>query len=314
MANLPETPDYPAGVYQLETSDPVLGGPGGIANRQAEQLGYRTAWLKDKIDAFLAGTVAVFKATRLAAARTLSISGAGSGSVDFDGSTNANIVLTLADSGVVAGTYPKLTINAKGLVTGGAGLAPSDIPSLDWSKITSGTPMTLAGYGVTLATQADAEAGTDNAKPTTPLRVFQALRSVAALATEAVRGVLRVGTQGEVNAGTLDDVVVTPKKLRWGFAALIAGNGYVVFPTWLGGLIIQWGTAGAIPAGGSLTVVRPLTFPNAGYLTVVGNSFSQGSTSYFSSVGVQYVNNAQFNIYVYGSVGQPNATWISIGH
>jgi hypothetical protein len=112
----------------------------------------------------------------------------------------------------------------------------------------------------------------------------------------------------------LDDVVVTPKKLRWGFAALIAGNGYVVFPTWLGGLIIQWGTAGAIPAGGSLTVVRPLTFPNAGYLTVVGNSFSQGSTSYFSSVGVQYVNNAQFNIYVYGSVGQPNATWISIGH
>lgn len=129
MANLPETPDYPAGVYQLETSDPVLGGAGGIANRQAEQLGNRTAWLKAKIDAFLDGTVAVLKATKLATARTLSISGAGNGSVDFDGSANVNIALTLADSGAVAGTFPKVTVNAKGLVTSGAPLSGGDIPS-----------------------------------------------------------------------------------------------------------------------------------------------------------------------------------------
>lgn len=137
MANLPETPDYPAGVYQLETSDPVLGGAGGIANRQAEQLGNRTAWLKAKIDAFLDGTVAVLKATKLATARTLSISGAGSGSASFDGSSNANIVLTLADSGVVAGSYPKVTVNAKGLVTEGAPLTSADIP-VDLAL--SGTP------------------------------------------------------------------------------------------------------------------------------------------------------------------------------
>lgn len=149
MANLPETPDYPAGVYQLETSDPVLGGPGGIANRQAEQLGNRTAWLKEKIDAFIAGTVAVYKATRLATARTLSISGAGSGSASFDGSANANIALTLADSGAVAGAYPKVTVNTKGLVTGGAALLAGDIPNLDWGKINSGKPTTLAGYGIT---------------------------------------------------------------------------------------------------------------------------------------------------------------------
>ncbi|WP_221740040.1 gp53-like domain-containing protein [Ectopseudomonas oleovorans] len=129
MANLPETPDYPAGVYQLETSDPVLGGPGGISNRQAEQLGNRTAWLKAKIDAFLDGTVAVLKATKLATARTLSFSGAASGSAPFDGSADANIVLTLADSGAVAGTYPKVTINAKGLVTAGAPLTSADIPA-----------------------------------------------------------------------------------------------------------------------------------------------------------------------------------------
>lgn len=129
MANLPETPDYPAGVYQLETSDPVLGGPGGIANRQAEQLGNRTAWLKAKVDAFIDGTVAVLKATKLATARTLSFSGAASGSAPFDGSADANIVLTLADSGAVAGTYPKVSVNAKGLVTAGAPLAGTDIPT-----------------------------------------------------------------------------------------------------------------------------------------------------------------------------------------
>ncbi|WP_280374553.1 hypothetical protein [Pseudomonas sp. BN515] len=137
MANLPETPDYPAGVYQIETSDPVLGGPGGIANLQAEQLGNRTAWLKAKIDAFLNGTVAVLKATKLATARTLSISGAGSGNASFDGSANANIVLTLADSGAVAGTYPKVTVNAKGLVTSGSPLTSADIPA---SLALTGTP------------------------------------------------------------------------------------------------------------------------------------------------------------------------------
>ena len=36
-------------VYQLETSDPVLGGAGAIDNRQAQSLANRTAWLKSQI-------------------------------------------------------------------------------------------------------------------------------------------------------------------------------------------------------------------------------------------------------------------------
>lgn len=50
MANLPETAQWEAGITQLETSDPVLGGPGGKANEQAEQLGNRTAWLKQQVE------------------------------------------------------------------------------------------------------------------------------------------------------------------------------------------------------------------------------------------------------------------------
>ncbi|KGA40987.1 hypothetical protein KU75_13545 [Pectobacterium odoriferum] len=46
MANLSEQESWIDGIYQLETSDPVVAGPGGISNRQAEQLASRTAYLK----------------------------------------------------------------------------------------------------------------------------------------------------------------------------------------------------------------------------------------------------------------------------
>ena len=48
-------------------------------------------------------------------------------------------VLAIADSGVTAGTYPKVTVSAKGFVTAGSTLAASDIPDLATSKITTGT-------------------------------------------------------------------------------------------------------------------------------------------------------------------------------
>jgi hypothetical protein len=50
MANLPETTTYPSGIYQIELTDPVVGGPDGISNVQAKQLANRTAWLKEKAD------------------------------------------------------------------------------------------------------------------------------------------------------------------------------------------------------------------------------------------------------------------------
>ncbi len=57
MTDLTETSEYSAGIYQIETTDPVLGGPPnlgnkeGIANVQAQQLAKRTKWLKAQVDA-----------------------------------------------------------------------------------------------------------------------------------------------------------------------------------------------------------------------------------------------------------------------
>lgn len=78
-------------------------------------------------------------AAKLTTPRSISITGDGSWTTNFDGSANATGVLTLANSGVTAGTYPKVTVDAKGRVTAGAALAAADIPALDASKITSGT-------------------------------------------------------------------------------------------------------------------------------------------------------------------------------
>lgn len=62
-------------------------------------------------------------ATKLATARTISLSTDATGSVSFDGSANATIAVTLANSGVTAGTYNNVTVDAKGRVTAGSTVA-----------------------------------------------------------------------------------------------------------------------------------------------------------------------------------------------
>ena len=49
MSNVIEQSNWEVGVYQIETSDAILGGVNGIANRQALQLANRTLWLKDQV-------------------------------------------------------------------------------------------------------------------------------------------------------------------------------------------------------------------------------------------------------------------------
>ena len=66
-----------------------------------------------------------------------------------DASTAAGATaVTLTSSGVTPGTYTKVTVDAKGRIYSGTTLAATDIPNLDWSKIVSGKPTTLAGYGI----------------------------------------------------------------------------------------------------------------------------------------------------------------------
>lgn len=67
--------------------------------------------------------------TYLTGNQTISLSG------DATGSGTTAITVTLANSGVTAGTYTKLTVDSKGRATAGSSLLASDIPTLTAAKI-----------------------------------------------------------------------------------------------------------------------------------------------------------------------------------
>lgn len=77
----------------------------------------------------LATTAFVKAQNYLTGNQTITFSG------DATGSGTTSVALTLANSGVTAGTYTKITFNAKGLATSGTTLSASDIPTLTAAKI-----------------------------------------------------------------------------------------------------------------------------------------------------------------------------------
>ncbi|WP_205576740.1 phage tail protein, partial [Pseudomonas aeruginosa] len=87
-------------------------------------------------------------ASRLAAPITLSATGDATWAARFDGSSSVSGTLTLANTGVAVGTYTKVRVNAKGLVTSATSLTADDIPWLDASKLATGIlPVVRGGTG-----------------------------------------------------------------------------------------------------------------------------------------------------------------------
>ena len=69
-------------------------------------------------------------ATRWATGRTIALTGDVTGtSAAFDGSAALSFAATLANSGVTAGTYLKVTVDAKGRVTAGSSMTSGDVTS-----------------------------------------------------------------------------------------------------------------------------------------------------------------------------------------
>lgn len=68
----------------------------------------------------------------------LSFTGDATGTQSVQGDANVAIALTLANTAVAPGIYPKVTVDAKGRVIKGELLLAADIPALDASKVTTG--------------------------------------------------------------------------------------------------------------------------------------------------------------------------------
>lgn len=163
-----------------------------------------------------------------------------------------------------------------------------------------------------IATQQEVNTGDDDTRFVTAKK----LKDWVKQATESVFGLMKVATQAQTDEGTDDATAITPKKLRWGFSILLEQNGYIVFPSWMGGVIIQWGTV-----TGSFNLSGPsfnLTFPNACYScgvmsigNVAGNAEYVHITDFTASSfrAVTYIDIAPGNM-----IGSVTFGWLAIGH
>ena len=166
MANLQETSTWEAGIYQLETSDPVMGGENGIDNRAPRQLANRTLWLKNELarqigavnSGKLGKTENAVSAAKLATARNIAMTGDGSWNVNFDGLQNTTGTMTLAKSGVTAGSYNSVTVDAKGRVIRGL----NQTHGLVTATTATGTANVATGNGNTFLNIVASGIGTAN--------------------------------------------------------------------------------------------------------------------------------------------------------
>ena len=103
MANLQETEVWEEGIYQLETSDPVMGGADGVDNKPLRQLANRTGYLKKKLEEYKPGAASTTKA----------------GIVQLSSATNSDNEEQAATPKAVKAAYDKAVESAgKGLPVG----------------------------------------------------------------------------------------------------------------------------------------------------------------------------------------------------
>jgi microcystin-dependent protein len=147
-----------------------------------------------------------------------------------------------------------------------------------------------------------------------------ALAVLAAQATEINQGTAKVATASQMLDSANDAVMATPKKLRLGFAASLTLNGYVVFPSWLGGLIFQWGKVATSVADGEYAVPFPLQFPGNVFSLVDTFGYSDavrinsGTTAQIRNVSTSGFTAIREDIGTATSIPNGFITWFAVGN
>ncbi|HGY8837350.1 TPA: tail fiber protein, partial [Escherichia coli] len=197
MGNLNETEKWEENIYQLETSDPVLGGADGISNRAPRQLANRTKWLKKKTEE-AAQSLAEHVRSRNHPDATLTAKGF----TQLSSATNST-------SETLAAT-PKAVKAAYDLAAGKAPVSHTH----PWSQITGVPAASLTAKGtVQLSSATDSQSETEAATPKAVKIAYDLARGkyTAQDATTTRKGIVQLSSATNSTSETL---AATPKAVK----------------------------------------------------------------------------------------------------
>ena len=197
MGNLNETEKWEENIYQLETSDPVLGGADGISNRAPRQLANRTKWLKKKTEE-AAQSLAEHVRSRNHPDATLTAKGF----TQLSSATNST-------SETLAAT-PKAVKAAYDLAAGKAPVSHTH----PWSQITGVPAASLMAKGtVQLSSATDSQSETEAATPKAVKIAYDLARGkyTARDATTTRKGIVQLSSATNSTSETL---AATPKAVK----------------------------------------------------------------------------------------------------
>jgi len=338
MANLPEVAQWELGTYQIETTDPVLGGADGPDNLAAKQLGNRTAWLKAQLP---------FLAPLLSAALT----GSPTAPTAIEGTNTQQ----LATTAFVQAEIERVVDAAPAAIDTLAELATAlnndpDFAVTITTQLALKAPLADPGFSgnPTAPTQLPGNASTSLATTAFVTAAVNAAIAVAD-ATTTVKGILRFATAAEALAGAIDGVGISPSTLKplldaklaasiytqadvfnkvkaadgngsgldtdlirglaGDFGRVFANEGLQRLP---GGLQFKWGRVASIANDATATITFPTAFPTACTLAIpikTGNGNNTPNTQNVTAANFQLRNRA-------GTSGETanSYSWLALGY
>ncbi|MFT0865986.1 phage tail protein [Pseudomonas sp. CAM1A] len=156
----------------------------------------------------------------------------------------------------------------------------------------------------------DLDAGVTPAKWVSVAGLAYYVSSKLKAASETIAGYCRFATLNEVVTGASGYLAVAPAYLVAGFSYTFGGNGFIKFPTWLGGFMIQWAYS---DESSSATDYRyfPVPFPSVvfGSWLQLGVDTINGFAGSYGTI-VQVVDNTRYAWTAGGTFGGGGKGWI----
>lgn len=321
MANQPEQPQYDAGVYQLEATDPVDGGVGAVSNKPLLNLADRTAYLKQHVDNLENGTtipptVAPLNSPAFTGSPTAPTPALGDNSTKISttafvqGTVNGISTISVAGGSNVTLTAVQAgqgTLVFTGALTANiAVIVPNTAAKWEVSNQTTGaftlTVKTAAGTGILVAQGKNTliwcdgtnvnDSKTDFPSPAlTGTPTAPTATSGDNSTTVANTGFVFNATDGMATVNVAGNVDVALTQAQYGCALLnltgaLTGNINLKFPQQTGQWVVANNSTGSFAITGKTTATgtpATVTLPQGSAVIV----YSDGTNMYLASAGGQ---------------------------